>query len=78
CLSPNQKDWVTKLPAVEFAINLAHSDITGYALFFLNSGRMPHSMIWDDLSNKEYLEVKKFALGLKNAIMSAHNSILVH
>ncbi|KXN81423.1 hypothetical protein AN958_04718, partial [Leucoagaricus sp. SymC.cos] len=69
---------VTKLPAVEFAINSAYSDITEYAPFFLNSERMPCSMIWDDLSNKEYLEVKKFALGLKNTIMSAHDSILVY
>ncbi|KXN92063.1 hypothetical protein AN958_10115, partial [Leucoagaricus sp. SymC.cos] len=72
------KDWVTMLPAVEFAINLACSEVTGYTLFSLNNGRMSHSLIQDDSSNKEYPGVKKFALGLKNAIMSAHDSILTY
>jgi transposase InsO family protein len=26
CIAPNQKDWVAKLPAIEFTINLAKSD----------------------------------------------------
>ena len=41
CIHPNQKDWVTKLPAIEFAVNSARSASTGYAPFFLNFGRMP-------------------------------------
>ncbi|KAF8814452.1 hypothetical protein BYT27DRAFT_7062495, partial [Phlegmacium glaucopus] len=45
CIHPNQKDWVAKLPAIEFAINSARSESTGYAPFFLNFGRMPRSMI---------------------------------
>ena len=28
-----QKDWVSKLPTIEFAINLAQSETTGYSLF---------------------------------------------
>ena len=48
CIHPNQKDWVTKLLAIEFAINSARSASTGYALFFLNFGWMPQSMIWND------------------------------
>ena len=47
CIHPNQKDWVVKLPAIDFAINSARSESTGYAPFFLNFGRMPQSMIWD-------------------------------
>ncbi|KAF8809424.1 hypothetical protein BYT27DRAFT_7222370 [Phlegmacium glaucopus] len=31
CISPNQKDWVNKLPAVQFSINSARSESTGYA-----------------------------------------------
>ena len=38
CVGPNQKDWVAKLPMIEFAINLARSKSTGYSPFFLNSG----------------------------------------
>ncbi|KAI0327499.1 hypothetical protein GY45DRAFT_1230900, partial [Cubamyces sp. BRFM 1775] len=45
CVAPNQKDWVSKLPAIEFAINLARSDSTGYSPFFLNHGRLPRSMV---------------------------------
>ena len=36
CVHPNQKDWVTKLPVIEFAINSTRSASTGYAPFFLN------------------------------------------
>ncbi|KJA14724.1 hypothetical protein HYPSUDRAFT_101890, partial [Hypholoma sublateritium FD-334 SS-4] len=34
-----------KLPAMEFALNSARSQSTGYAPFFLNTGRKPCSMI---------------------------------
>lgn len=47
CIDPTQRDWVLKLPVIEFAINSAHSESTGYALFFLNTGWMPQSMIWN-------------------------------
>jgi hypothetical protein len=45
CISPNQKDWVSKLPTIQFAINSARSESTGYAPFFLNNGRMPRAMV---------------------------------
>ena len=38
-IGPTQKDWVTRLSAIEFAINLARSESTGYSPFFLNTGR---------------------------------------
>lgn len=76
CVSPNQKDWVIKLPIIEFAINSARSETTGYAPFFLNYGRMPRSMIWNDPGKDEYPGVRSFAQKLKDAIMSAHDSIL--
>ncbi|TFK20218.1 hypothetical protein FA15DRAFT_546454, partial [Coprinopsis marcescibilis] len=41
CMHPKQKDWMSKLPEIEFAISLARSETTGYAPFFLNSDRMP-------------------------------------
>ncbi|RPD70277.1 hypothetical protein L226DRAFT_425810, partial [Lentinus tigrinus ALCF2SS1-7] len=71
-----QRDWVSKLPAIEFAINLAKSESTGYAPFFLNTGRMPRAMVWDDASPDEYPGVRAYAQRVKNAIMSAHDSIL--
>ncbi|KAH9933861.1 uncharacterized protein B0H18DRAFT_951823 [Fomitopsis serialis] len=36
CERYNQKDWVSRLPVIEFALNLAHSESTGYTPFFLN------------------------------------------
>ena len=76
CVHSNQKDWVAKLPAIEFAVNSARSESTGFAPFFLNSGRMPRSMIWDSPASTEFPAVRNFALQKKLAIMSAHDSIL--
>ena len=75
CVHPNQKDWVAKLPAIEFAINSVRSESTGFAPFSLNYGCMPRAMLWDSNSSAEFLTVRDFALK-KLAIMSAHDSIL--
>ncbi|KZP22568.1 hypothetical protein FIBSPDRAFT_890207 [Athelia psychrophila] len=48
CIRTDQRDWAKHLPAVEFAMNSASSATTGYAPFFLNTGRMPRSMIWNE------------------------------
>lgn len=76
CINPNQKDWCSKLPGIEFAINSARSDSTGYSPFFLNHGRMPRSMIWDWPEDKVYPGVRTFALKIKQAVMEAHDCIL--
>jgi RNase H-like domain found in reverse transcriptase/Reverse transcriptase (RNA-dependent DNA polymerase)/Integrase zinc binding domain len=76
CIGPDQRDWVAKLPAVEFAINSAQSESTGFAPFFLNAGRMPRSMIWESSGPDEYPGVRNFALQRKLALMQAHDSIL--
>ena len=47
CINDKQTDWVSKLPAIEFTINSARSKSTGYAPFFLNTGHMPRSMLWN-------------------------------
>ncbi|KAJ8473319.1 hypothetical protein ONZ51_g7961 [Trametes cubensis] len=76
CVGNTQKDWVSKLPAIEFAINLARSDTTGYAPFFLNTGRMPRPMLWNDPSEDEFPGVRVYAQRVKQAVMAAHDSIL--
>ena len=76
CIHPNQKDWVTKLPAIEFAINSARSVSTGYAPFFLNFGRMPRTMIWDSVPSTEFPAIREFALQKKLALIAAHDCIL--
>lgn len=74
CVDDKQNNWVLKLPAIEFAINSATSDSTGYAPFFLNSGRIPQSMIWH--KDEAYPGVRKFAQTMKDAVLSAHDAIL--
>ena len=76
CVEPNQRDWVSKLPAIEYAINSARSESTGFAPFFLNFGRMPRTMLWTSPPSTEFPSVRKFALQKKLAIMAAHDSIL--
>ena len=74
CVSPKQKDWAVKLPAIEFAMNSARSSTTGFTPFYLNYGRNPSPMIW---KNEEvYPGVKQFTEDMKNAIMSAHDAII--
>ncbi|KAJ3475739.1 hypothetical protein NLI96_g11638 [Meripilus lineatus] len=76
CVNPSQKNWVAKLPAIEFAINSARSSTTGYAPFFLNHGRMPRSFIWNSAGKDEYPGVRAYAQRIKLAVMTAHDSIL--
>ena len=76
CIHPDQKDWVSKLPTIEFAVNSARSESTGFAPFFLNFGHMPRSMIWTSPSSFEYPSIRTFVLQKKLAIMAAHDSIL--
>jgi len=57
CIGENQRDWVAKLPAIEFAINSARSESTGYAPFFLNTSRMPRPMVWNSALKTEYLGI---------------------
>ncbi|KAJ2914251.1 hypothetical protein MD484_g6182, partial [Candolleomyces efflorescens] len=76
CINAKQDDWVQKLPSIEFAINSARSESTGYAPFFLNHGRLPRAMIWDTASPEEFPAVRRFAQMKKLALMEAHDSIL--
>ena len=74
CVRPDQKDWVTKLPTIEFAINSARSSTTGFSPFQLNYGRNPSPMIWR--GQEEFPGVCEFAEQMKMAIMNAHDSII--
>ncbi|KZT19922.1 hypothetical protein NEOLEDRAFT_1019655, partial [Neolentinus lepideus HHB14362 ss-1] len=59
---------------IEFAINSARSETTGFSPFFLNNGRMPPPMIWNVKS--EYPGVCVFAQKMKEAVMAAHDAII--
>ena len=43
-VQPDQRDWVSKLPMTEFALNSSISSSTGFTPFELNSGHMPMLM----------------------------------
>ncbi|GJE97660.1 polyprotein [Phanerochaete sordida] len=74
CISPTQKDWATRLPAIEFAMNSARSETTGFSPFFLNSGRSPRPMLWD--AKTEFPGVRVFAQRMKDAVLAAHDAII--
>ena len=59
-VSNNQKDWSSKCPMVEFAINSSVNTTTGYAPFKLNHGYMPQSG-QHILTDTTFKGVKQFA-----------------
>jgi hypothetical protein len=75
-VSSSQKDWALKLPAIKFGFNQARSDITGYSPFFLNYGSVPSPVLWDS-STDTIPGLRTFVKKLKDALMDAHNAILV-
>jgi hypothetical protein len=68
--------WIECLPSIEWAMNAACSETTGFSPFFLNYGYRPHPLIWNNAEKDEYLGVHAFAQRIKDAIMKAHDSIL--
>ena len=75
CIDVDQKNWAIKLPLIEFALNSARSDTTGFSPFFLNSGREPGTMVWN-VNLEHYNGVRVFAQRMKEALMQAHDAIL--
>ncbi|KAF8694387.1 hypothetical protein RHS03_08195, partial [Rhizoctonia solani] len=69
-----QRDWAPRLPGVEFAINSARSETTGYSPFKLNYGRLPRPML---IRTETDLEgVKQQARAIRSTQMMAHDAIL--
>ena len=77
CIGATQKDWVSRLTTIEFAINLTQSESMEYSLFFLNTGWMLRAMIWDALSSNKYLSVKVYVQRMKlRSINSREHDVL--
>lgn len=74
----NGKDskWLDRLPAIEWAMNAARSETTGFSPFFLNYGHRPRPLLWKNPGTNEYPGVHIFAQRMKDAIMRAHDAIL--
>ena len=71
----DQKDWVQRLPEIEFVLSTAFSGFSGYSSFFLNYGGMLRPMFWD-LTSQEILGVQVFIQKLCDALVNAHGAIL--
>jgi len=76
CIGPTQRDWVTRLPAIKFMINIVQSESTRYTPFFLNTGRMPRAMIWDSPRRNKYPKIQTYTWKMKLALMMAHDTLL--
>ena len=70
------KDWVTRLPAIEFAIKLTRSESTGYSPFFLNTGCLPRLMVWNTPGKDEYPNIHVYTQRMKLALWNAHDALL--
>lgn len=74
CALEDQYNWARKLPAIEFAMNSAVSDTTGFSPFYLNYGQVPRALKWE--KKTRYPGVRAFAQRMKEAIMRAHDCII--
>jgi hypothetical protein len=75
-ISPNQTDWVARLPAIEFAINTASSESTLLSPVEANTSRTPRAMVWNNTMKDEYLSMRVYLQKRKQAMMVAHDSML--
>ncbi|GBE77187.1 Transposon Ty3-G Gag-Pol polyprotein [Sparassis crispa] len=74
-VSPNQLDWIDKIPMIEFALNSATSATTGFASFELNYGYLPR-MIGGLHGTTKFVGVQKFAQRALANLEIAHNAII--
>ena len=74
-VSPDQLDWVERIPLTEFAINSSTSATTGFAPFELNYGYMPRTMAGIN-DNASYIGVREFAQRARHNLEMAHDAII--
>ncbi|QRW20698.1 Transposon Ty3-I Gag-Pol polyprotein [Rhizoctonia solani] len=74
CINPALRDWATKLPSIEFAVNSARLETTGFSPFALNYGRTPRPILVR--TNTDMYGVRNAARNIKYALMIAHNTII--
>ncbi|QRW20521.1 Transposon Ty3-I Gag-Pol polyprotein [Rhizoctonia solani] len=74
CINPPLRDWATKLPSIEFAVNLTRLETTGFSPFALNYGQTPCPILVQ--TNTDMYRVRNTACNIKYALMIAHNAII--
>jgi hypothetical protein len=73
-VTPDQSDWVDRLPMVEFAMNSSINECTRFAPFELTYGAMP--CIFNKIDITPYQGVKSFAEKALTNLAIAHDSII--
>jgi len=76
-ISSDQKDWVYKIPMMEFAINASISKSTGFAPFELDSVYMPTMICQLPELNTAPLGMRTFAQQVLRNIAAVHEAIIV-
>ncbi|KAL1940906.1 hypothetical protein VTO73DRAFT_7542 [Trametes versicolor] len=71
----DQKDWVDRVPMVEFAINSSVNASTGYAPFDLTYGHMPRMTKFDG-DPSQYPGVRAFVERARLNLEQAHDAII--
>lgn len=74
-VQPDQRDWATKIPMTEFAINSSTSSSTGFAPFELNYGYVP-TMLRGLQDEAALPGVKTFAEQAVENVRQAHDAII--
>jgi hypothetical protein len=73
---PNQQDWSDKIPMVEFALNSAISNSTGFAPFKLNYRYMPNVNPGFTPAPSSLPSIKHFIMHALQNLANMHNAII--
>lgn len=75
-IRPDQKDWLTKVPIVEFALNSSINETTGFAPFELTYGYIPSMLL--EIRDKKNIPVgiRAFAIQAMQNLFDAHDAII--
>ena len=73
---PDQQDWSSKIPMVEFALNSAISSSSGFAPFELNYGHMPHINPGFTPTPSAVPGVKHFVARALQNLADAHDTLI--
>ncbi len=72
----DQRDWLIKVPMIEFALNSSMSSTTGFAPFELTSGHMP-CMMWKPPDPSGFTPgIRAFAAMARQSLAEAHDAII--
>jgi hypothetical protein len=77
-ISPDQTDWVAKIPMVEFAINSSINESSGFGPFELNYTRMPTLMPKIKMDESAHKGIRDFVDQATQNLNDAYDAIIAH